>query len=127
MAFAFAGATVPKINVVTGKSYGTAYAAFNSKTLGADMEFALEGAEIGTMDAKLAAQIVYAGEVNTEEALNAKAEEYRKEANSAENAAKRGYVDSIISASEVRAQVIYAFEMLSTKKELRPAKKHGTV
>lgn len=127
MTFAFAGATVPKINVVTGKSYGTAYAAFNSKSLGADMEFALEGAEIGTMDAKLAAQIVYAGQVDSEAALNMKAEEYRKEANSAENAAKRGYVDAIISASEVRAQVIYAFEMLCTKKELRPAKKHGTV
>ncbi|MCR5531022.1 MAG: carboxyl transferase [Lachnospiraceae bacterium] len=127
MAFAFAGATVPKVNLVTGKSYGTAYAAFNSKSLGADMEYALEGTEIGTMDAKLAAQIVYAGEVNTEEALNAKAAEYQKEANSAENAAKRGYVDAIISASEVRAQIIYAFEMLSTKKELRPAKKHGTV
>ncbi|MBR6999731.1 MAG: carboxyl transferase [Lachnospiraceae bacterium] len=127
MAFAFAGATVPKVNLVTGKSYGTAYAAFNSKSLGADMEYALEGTEIGTMDAKLAAQIVYAGEVNTEEALNAKAAEYQKEANSVENAAKRGYVDAIISASEVRAQIIYAFEMLSTKKELRPAKKHGTV
>ena len=127
MAFAFAGATVPKVNLVTGKSYGTAYAAFNSKSLGADMEYALEGTEIGTMDAKLAAQIVYAGEVGTEEALNAKAAEYQKEANSAENAARRGYVDAIISASEVRAQIIYAFEMLSTKKELRPAKKHGTV
>lgn len=127
MTFAFADATVPKINLVTGKSYGTAYAAFNSKSLGADMEFALEGAEIGAMDAKLAAQIVYAGEVNTEDALNAKAEEYRKEANSAENAARRGYVDAIISASEVRAQIIYAFEMLSTKKEIRPSKKHGTV
>lgn len=127
MTFAFADATVPKINLVTGKSYGTAYAAFNSKSLGADMEFALEGAEIGAMDAKLAAQIVYAGEVNTEEALNAKAEEYRKEANSVENAARRGYVDSVISATEARAQIIYAFEMLSTKREIRPSKKHGTV
>lgn len=127
MTFAFADANVPKINVVTGKSYGTAYSAFNSKTLGADMEFALENAEIGTMDAKLAAQIVYAGEVNTEEALNEKAAEYKKDANSAENAAKRGYVDAILSAEEVRAQVIYAFEMLSTKKEIRTTKKHGTV
>ena len=127
MTFAFAGATVPKINLVTGKAYGTAYAAFNSKSLGADMEFALSGAEIGTMDAKLAAQIVYAGEVNTEEALNEKTAEYRKEYNSAENAAKRGYVDAIIEPTEVRAQVIYAFEMLCTKKELRPSKKHGTV
>ena len=127
LAYAFAGATVPKVNVVVGKAYGSAYVTMNSKSLGADLEFAVTGSEIGTMDATLAAQIVYAGEVNTEEALNAKAEEYRKEANSAENAAKRGYVDSIISASEVRAQVIYAFEMLSTKKELRPSKKHGTV
>lgn len=127
MTFAFANATVPKINVVTGKSYGTAYAAFNSKSIGADMEFALTGSEIGTMDATLAAQIVYADEVKTEEALKEKAAQYAKEANSAENAAKRGYVDSIIDASEVRAQVIYAFEMLSTKREVRPTKKHGSM
>ncbi len=125
MTYAFANATVPKINVVVGKAYGSAYISMNSKSIGADMEFALENTEIGSMDADLAAQIMYAGE--SEEARKEKAVEYKKACLSAESAAKRGYVDAILSGDEVRAQLIYAYEMLSTKRECRPAKKHGTI
>ena len=117
--------------MVVGKAYGSAYVTMNSKTLGADMEYAVEGAEIGTMDATLAAQIVYADELagasDKDAELKAKAAEYQAKYNSAENAAKRGYVDAIIDADEMRAQIAYAFEMLCTKKEIRPSKKHGTV
>ena len=131
LAYAFANATVPKVNVIVGKAYGSAYITMNSKSLGADLEFAVEGSEIGTMDAELAAQIVYADEIAAESdkgaALKAKAAEYKKTYNSCENAAKRGYVDAIINADDMRVQVVYALEMLCTKKELRPAKKHGTV
>lgn len=125
MTYAFANATVPKINVVVGKAYGSAYISMNSKSIGADMEFALENTEIGSMDADLAAQIMYAGE--SEDARKEKAAEYKKACLSAESAAKRGYVDAILSGDEVRAQLIYAYEMLSTKRECRPAKKHGTI
>ncbi len=131
LSYAFASATVPKVNVITGKAYGSAYIAMNSKSLGADLEFAVAGSEIGTMDAALAAQIVYADEIaNAADGgatLKAKTEEYRSTYNSCENAARRGYVDAIIDGDDLRAQVIYAFEMLCTKKELRPSKKHGTV
>lgn len=125
MTYAFSNATVPKINVVVGKAYGSAYISMNSKSIGADMEFALENTEIGSMDADLAAQIMYAGE--SEDARREKAAEYKKTCLSAESAAKRGYVDAILSGDEVRAQIIYAYEMLSTKRECRPAKKHGTI
>ncbi len=131
LSYALASATVPKINVVTGKAYGSAYIAMNSKSLGADLEFALEGTEIGAMDAGLAAQIVYADEIaaaaDKSAAMKDKEALYRYTYNTCESAAKRGYVDAIIAADEIRAQVIYAFEMLCTKRELRPSKKHGTV
>ena len=103
----------------------------NSKSLGADFELAVEGSEIGAMDASLAAQIVFAddlaGASDKDAALKEKAAEYKATYNNCENAAKRGYVDAIIDGSELRAQIIYALEMLATKRELRPAKKHGTV
>ena len=125
LTYAFANATVPKVNVIIGKAYGSAYAVMNSKAIGADMTYAWSQAEIGMMDAKLAAKIMYAGEDNT--VINEKAAEYAELQSSALAAAKRGYVDTIIEAEDTRKYVIGAFEMLFTKREDRPAKKHGTV
>ena len=126
LTYAFANATVAKVNVILEKAYGSAYITMNSKHIGADLVFALEGAEVGTMDAKLAAQIMYADEKNAE-VKAAKAAEYAELQQSAVSAAKRGYVDAIIPAESVRKQLIYAFDMLFTKRESRPSKKHGTV
>lgn len=124
LTYAFANATVPKINLITEKALGSAYITMNSKHIGADMVFALENAEIGTMDADLAVQIMYADEkVDKKE----KAEEYKALQQSAVSAAKRGYVDAIIPSDSARQHIIYAFEMLFTKRESRPSKKHGTV
>ena len=61
LTYAFANATVPKVNVVAGKAFGSAYAVMNSKAVGADMVYAWPQAEIGMMDAALAAKIMYAG------------------------------------------------------------------
>lgn len=126
---AFASATVPKINVVTEKAYGSAYITMNSRHIGADMVYALEGAKIGTMDAELAVQIMYAEELKGGNAqLKAeKAKEYDALSQSAVSAAKRGYVDAIIAPEALRQHLLYGFDMLFTKKESRPAKKHGTV
>ncbi len=60
LTYAFANATVPKVNVIVGKAFGSAYVAMNSKSVGADMVYAWPNAEIGMMDAKLAAKIMYA-------------------------------------------------------------------
>ncbi|MCR5323998.1 MAG: carboxyl transferase [Lachnospiraceae bacterium] len=118
---AFADATCPKVNVIV-KGIGSAYTVMNSKASGADMIFALEGAQIGPMASDLAVQIL-TGDQKDE----AKKAEYEKLQLSAESAAKRGYVDAIISADDVRKSVVYAFEMLYLKAEDRPGKKHKTV
>ena len=121
---AFANATVPKVNFIIGKAFGTAYITMNSKHIGADMVFALSSAKIGMMDAGLAAQIICEG--SSADIVKEKATEYDKLQSSAEAAAKRGYVDCIIEPEAMRQHAIYSFEMLFTKRENRPAKKHGT-
>ncbi len=125
LTYAFANATVPKVNVVIGEALGTAAIAMNSKSIGADMTFAWPNAKIGTMDSKLAAKIMYAGQ--GADVIDEKAAEYEALQLSANSAAKRGYVDGIVEAADTRKYVISAFEMLYTKSEDRPAKKHGTV
>lgn len=122
---AYISATVPKVNVVVGEAFGSAYLTMNSKSTGADMVFAWPNAQIGMMDAKLAAKIMYAdADAAT---INEKAAEYAMLQSSALSAAKRGYVDTIIQAEDTRKYVIGAFEMLFAKRENRPSKKHGTV
>ena len=125
LTYAFANATVPKVNVVIGKAFGTAYVSMNSKSVGADMVYAWSNAEIGMMDAALAAKIMYAGADAA--TLKEKAAEYKELQSSPLSAARRGYVDTIIEPEDTRKYVIGAFEMLFTKREDRPMKKHGTV
>jgi acetyl-CoA carboxylase carboxyltransferase component len=131
LTYAFANATVPKVTVVIGNAFGTAYLTMNSKSIGADVVYAWQNASIGMMDSQEAAKIMYADEIakaDDGKALIAeKAENYKQIQSSAVSAAKRGYVDDIIDASETRARVAAAFEMLFTKNEDRPAKKHGTI
>ena len=125
LTYAFANATVPKVNVVVGKAYGSAYVTMNSKSIGADMVYAWPTAEIGMMEANLAAKIMYAG--SDADTLREKTAEYRQLQSSPLSAARRGYVDTIIEPDQTRKYVIGAFEMLFTKREDRPVKKHGSV
>ncbi len=125
LTYAFANATVPKVNVVVGKALGTAAIAMNSKAIGADLTIAWSNAEIGAMNANDAAQIMYSGE--GADVIKEKAAEYAALQTSATGAAKRGYVDQIIDAADTRKYVVGAFEMLFAKRDDRPAKKHGTV
>ena len=131
LTFAFANATVPKVNVITGEAYGSAYVTMNSKALGADVTYAWINASIGMMDATLAAKIMYSDEAAKSDDVQAviaeKAAEYAKLQSNVESAASRGYVDTIISPEDTRKYVAAAFEMLYTKREDRPDKKHGTV
>ena len=125
LTYAFANATVPKVNVIIGKAYGSAYVAMNSKAVGADITIAWPDAQIGMMDAKLAAKIICDGQ--GADAIDACAKEYEALQNNVTSAAKRGYVDQIVEPADTRKYVIGAFEMLSSKAEGRPEKKHGTV
>ena len=97
----------------------------NSKAIGADMVYAWPTAEIGMMDAKMAAKIMYPA--GSADEINEKAAEYATLQSSVLSAARRGYVDTIIEAEDTRKYVIGAFEMLFTKREDRPGKKHGTI
>lgn len=119
---AFANATVPKVNVIIGKAFGTAGVIMNSKAIGADMTFAWDSAQIGMMDSKLAAQIIASGKGS--DAIDACAKEYDALQNSVESAARRGYVDTIIAAVDTRKYVAGALDMLYTKAVDTPAKKH---
>ena len=125
LTYAFANATVSKVNVIIGQAYGSAYVTMNSKAIGADITMAWPDAKIGTMDAKLAAKIICDGQ--GADAIDACAKEYEALQTSAASAAKRGYVDQIVEPVDTRKYVIGAFEMLFSKSEDLPAKKHGTV
>lgn len=131
LTYAFANASVPKVTVITGEAYGTAYLTMNSKSIGADMVYAWPAATIGMMDADAAVKIMYADEIAKADdslaLINDKAAAYRDLQSSAVAAARRGYVDDIIEACDTRKRVIAAFEMLFTKREDRPDRKHGTV
>ncbi len=131
LTYALANATVPKINVITGKAFGSAYITMNSKHIGADMVFAYPSSEIGMMDAKNAVQIIYAEEIASSDdkvaMINEKTASYQELQSNPIAAAKRGYVDSIIEPETTRKQLIYAFDMLFTKRENRLAKKHGSI
>ena len=131
LTYAFANATVPKVNVIVGEAYGSAYVTMNSKSVGADMTYAWPTASIGMMDASLAAKIMYADEISASEdaaaTVSVKAAEYAQLQSSVESAAARGYVDTVINPEDTRKYVAAAFQMLYTKREERPIKKNGTV
>lgn len=131
LTYAFANASVPKVTVMVGAAYGSAYLAMNSKAIGADVVYAWPAAEIGMMDATSAVKIMYDKEISKADdslaLIQEKSAQYQALQSSAVAAAKRGYVDDIIAACDTRKRVIAAFEMLFTKREGRPDKKHGTI
>ncbi len=129
--FNYVNATVPKVTVYTGEVFGTAGLSFASKTTGADIVYAWPDAKFSTMKAEDAVSIICADELTQAKDKKAAMSELVKEFNDKQSssmaAAKRGYIDDIIEPAATRKRVIAAFEMLYTKREERPLKKHGTV
>ena len=127
----YSEATVPKLLLITRKDYGGSYLAMCSKHLGADMAFAWPTAEIAVMGAAGAANIIHAKEINRADDPGAKRtekiDEYNEKFSNPYCAAARGYVDAVIQPSETRPRLIDALEAMATKRELRPAKKHGNI
>ncbi len=121
---AFAGATCPKVNLIVGDAFGSAYVTMNSKSIGADLVYAWPDTKVGMMDASLAAKIMYA-DASADE-LAEKAKEYEKLQSDVLAAARRGYVDRIIEPEDSRKYLVAAFELLYTKCVNGPDKKHGT-
>ncbi|MCR5367600.1 carboxyl transferase domain-containing protein [Eubacterium sp.] len=131
LSYAFANATVPKVNLVIGNAFGSAYTVMNSKALGADIVYAWPNAKIGMMDAEMAVKIMYASELEAatdkQAFISEKIAEYNNVQSSALAAAKRGYVDDIIEPDATRKRIIASLIMLATKDEQRPFKKHSSL
>jgi methylmalonyl-CoA decarboxylase alpha subunit len=129
--YAYSEATVPKITVITRKAYGGAYIAMCSRHLGADQVYAWPTAEIAVMGPEGAANIIFRKEIEESQdpiqTRQEKIEEYRDKFANPYQAAKRGYVDDVIQPSTTRVKLISALEMLMSKRETRPAKKHGNI
>lgn len=129
--YAYSEATVPKLTVILRKAYGGAYVALNSKSIGADLVFAWPNAEIAVMGPQGAANIIFSKEIQNspdpEATRTQKIEEYREKFANPYVAASRGMVDDIIDPRETRIKLIQALDMLRTKSETRPKKKHGNI
>jgi len=129
--FAFSEATIPRITVITRKAYGGAYDVMNSKHIGADLNYAWPMAEIAVMGAKGAAEIIFRKEIasaeDPEAKLQEKVDEYTAKFANPYRAARRGYVDEVISPSSTREKLIKAFKMLENKVDHLPKKKHGNI
>lgn len=123
MLYAYSEATVPKITVITRKAYGGSYLAMCSKDLGADQVLAWPTAEIAVMGPAGAANIIFKGDPDSK----AKTDQYVIDFATPYKAAERGFVDRIIEPSETRPSIISALYMLETKRESRPAKRHGNI
>ncbi len=129
--YAYAEATVPKLTVITRKSYGGAHLVMGSKQLGADMNFAWPTAEVAVMGAEGAANIIYRREIaaaeEPEELRQARIEEYKAHFANPYIAAERGYIDDVIIPHETRPKLIEALRMLETKRQPGPRRKHGNI
>ncbi len=129
--YAFAEATVPKVTVITRKAYGGAYCVMASKHIRTDVNYAWPSAEIAVMGPEGAVDIVYKRELdqaeNREEVRQQKIEEFRDRLANPYVAADRGFVDAVIQPRETRKKLIQALEMLETKRDKNPPKKHGNI
>ncbi len=140
--YAFAEATVPKITVITRKAYGGAYCVMASKHIRTDVNYAWPTAEIAVMGPEGAVNIVYKREFERASAMGAteeertailerersrKIEEFRDRFANPYVAAERGYVDAVIAPRATRKKLIDALEMLETKRDKNPPKKHGNI
>jgi propionyl-CoA carboxylase beta chain len=129
--YAFAEATVPKLTVITRKAYGGAYDVMSSKHIRGDLNFAWPTAEIAVMGPKGAVEIIFKNEIakskdpqtETERLMN----EYREKFANPYVAAKRGYIDDVIKPHETRSRLINGLEMLASKVDSNPKKKHGNI
>lgn len=129
--YAYSEATVPKITTIIRKAYGGAYIAMGSQHLGADMVFAWPGAEIAVMGPEGAANIIFRKEIqaaeDSEKVRKERIEEYKEMFANPYTAAARGYIEEVIDPADTRLKIARALEILDSKVEGRPTKKHGNI
>jgi acetyl-CoA carboxylase carboxyltransferase component len=129
--YAYCESTVPRIQVITRKAYGGAYVVMNSKSIGADLAYAWPTAELAVMGPQGAVEIVYRRELQqAADPVARRAElvaEYTEKYSNPYAAAERGYVDDVIDPAETRVKLIAGLEMLKSKREELPRRKHGNM
>ena len=129
--FAYCEATVPKLTVITRKAYGGAYCVMSSKHIRGDVNFAYPTAEIAVMGPAAAVNILYRremdGAADPAALKDEKTREYREKFANPYVAAERGYVDEVIEPRDTRRRLIQALEVLHTKRDHNPPKKHGNI
>ena len=129
--YAYCESTVPRIQVITRKAYGGAYVVMNSKSIGADLAFAWPSAELAVMGPEGAVEILYRRELAAAADPVARrqelAEEYTERYANPYLAAERGYIDDVIDPADTRAVLARSLELLRTKREEHPRRKHANV
>jgi propionyl-CoA carboxylase beta chain len=129
--YAYAEATVPKVTVVTRKAYGGAYVVMSSKHIRADVNFAFPTAEFAVMGPDGAVNIIFRKEIlSAPDPVKRKDElvaQYKETFANPWKAAELGYIDEVIKPEETRPKIIGALEMLATKRDANPPKKHGNI
>jgi len=129
--YAYCEATVPRIQIITRKAYGGAYVVMNSKSIGADLAFAWPSAELAVMGPQGAVEILYRRELaEADDPVARRAElvdEYTEKFANPYVAAERGFVDDVIDPAETRIKLVAGLEMLRTKREELPKRKHGNI
>ena len=124
-------ATVPKISVLTRKAYGGAYIVMSSKNLTGDINFAWPSAELAVMGAEGAVNIIHRSEITASDDPDRKRAElikdYEDRSMNPYVAASRGMLDDVIEPSETRRKINRALDMLETKRDSLPPKKHGSI
>jgi len=129
--YAYCEATVPRIQVITRKAYGGAYVVMNSKSIGADLAYAWPTAELAVMGPQGAVEIIYRRELQQAADPTARraelVTEYTEKYANPYAAAERGYIDDVIDPAETRVKLIAGLELLSSKREELPKRKHGNM
>jgi len=127
--YAYCEATVPRVQIITRKGYGGAYVVMNSKSIGADLAFAWPSAEIAVMGPQGAVNIIFRRDIDQADDPEARrvelVEEYTDRFANPYNAAERGYVDDVIDPRETREVLVRSLQVLRTKREQLPPRKHG--
>src|SRR5918996_1326102 len=129
--YAFSEATVPRMTVITRKAYGGAYVVMNSKHIRADVSFAWPSAEIAVMGAEGAVNIIQRKAIAAADDAEAKRKEliadYEERFGNPYIAAERGYIDDVIEPQDTRRRLVQSLEMLRSKREMIPQRKHGNI
>ena len=129
--YAFCEATVPKVTIILRKAYGGAYDVMNSKHIRGDVNLAWPNAEIAVMGAQGAAEVIFKREIDASDdkvkALAEKVAEFTEKFANPYLAAERGFIDDVIEPKDTRKKLIYYFDILESKVDTNPKKKHGNI